>query len=129
MFHADSRGPTIDRWDFDPATGMVGSRTTIATLTEKLGRPDGGACDTAGGYWSAGISAGTSTSTSASAGTSTGATASAVHDNSGRTGTSAAASSACQHRPHFAGRRSQHRPAAAAIASWYRQATDADRCC
>jgi sugar lactone lactonase YvrE len=58
MFHADSRGPTIDRWDFDPATGMVGSRTTIATLTEKLGRPDGGACDTAGGYWSAGISAG-----------------------------------------------------------------------
>jgi sugar lactone lactonase YvrE len=58
MFHADSRGPTIDRWDFDPATGMVGSRTAIRTLTEELGRPDGGACDVAGGYWSAGISAG-----------------------------------------------------------------------
>jgi len=58
MFHSDSRGPTIDRWDFDPATGMVGSRTPIRTLTEKIGRPDGGACDVAGGYWSAGVSAG-----------------------------------------------------------------------
>jgi sugar lactone lactonase YvrE len=58
MFHSDSRGPTIDRWDFDPATGMVGSRTAIRTLSDKLGRPDGGACDVAGGYWSAGVSAG-----------------------------------------------------------------------
>ncbi len=58
MFHSDSRGPTIDRWDFDPATGMVGSRTAIRTLTDRLGRPDGGACDVAGGYWSAGVSAG-----------------------------------------------------------------------
>jgi sugar lactone lactonase YvrE len=58
MFHADSRGPTIDRWDFDPATGMVGSRTAIRTLSDKLGRPDGGACDVDGGYWSAGVSAG-----------------------------------------------------------------------
>lgn len=57
MFHSDSRGPTIDRWDFDPATGMVGSRYAIRTLSEKLGRPDGGACDVLGGYWSAGISA------------------------------------------------------------------------
>jgi len=57
MFHSDSRGPTIDRWDFDPATGMVGSRTSVRTLTNELGRPDGGACDVAGGYWSAGISA------------------------------------------------------------------------
>ncbi len=57
MFHADSRGPTIDRWDFDPSTGIVGSRNAIRTLTERLGRPDGGACDVAGGYWSAGVSA------------------------------------------------------------------------
>jgi len=57
MFHADSRGPTIDRWDFDPATGVVGSRTLIRTLTAAQGRPDGGACDVDGGYWSAGISA------------------------------------------------------------------------
>jgi sugar lactone lactonase YvrE len=58
MFHADSRGPTIDRWDFDPATGMVGSRTAVRTLNDKLGRPDGGACDVDGGYWSAGVTAG-----------------------------------------------------------------------
>jgi sugar lactone lactonase YvrE len=58
MFHSDSRGPTVDRWDFDPATGMVGSRTAIRTLTDKIGRPDGGACDVEGGYWSAGVSAG-----------------------------------------------------------------------
>jgi sugar lactone lactonase YvrE len=57
MFHSDSRGPTIDRWDFDPATGMVGSRTSVCTLDDELGRPDGGACDVAGGYWSAGVSA------------------------------------------------------------------------
>lgn len=57
MFHADSRGPTIDRWDFDPTSGIVGSRSAIRTLSEKIGRPDGGACDTAGGYWSAAISA------------------------------------------------------------------------
>lgn len=58
MFHSDSRGPSIDRWDFDPATGIVGSRSALCTLTEAQGRPDGGACDVAGGYWSAGISAG-----------------------------------------------------------------------
>ena len=57
MFHSDSRGPTIDRWDFDPSTGTVGSRNPIRTLSNEMGRPDGGACDTAGGYWSAGISA------------------------------------------------------------------------
>jgi sugar lactone lactonase YvrE len=58
MFHSDSRGPTIDRWDFDPASGTVGSRMAIRTLDDQLGRPDGGACDLAGGYWSAGVSAG-----------------------------------------------------------------------
>jgi len=58
MYHSDSRGPSIDRWDFDPASGTVGSRDAIRTLTDEAGRPDGGACDMAGGYWSAGISAG-----------------------------------------------------------------------
>ncbi len=58
MYHADSRGPTIDRWDFDPSTGTVGSRTTIRVLREQDGRPDGGACDSDGAYWSAGVSAG-----------------------------------------------------------------------
>lgn len=58
MFHSDSRGVWIDRHDFDPATGRLGARTRIATPTEAEGRPDGGACDTEGSYWSAGVSAG-----------------------------------------------------------------------
>jgi sugar lactone lactonase YvrE len=58
MFHSDSRGPTIDRWQFDPASGRLGERTPIVTLTNEQGRPDGGACDAAGCYWSAGVSAG-----------------------------------------------------------------------
>lgn len=58
MFHSDSRGPWIDRWNFDPATGEIGGRTRIRTLTTEDGRPDGGACDDQGTYWSCGISAG-----------------------------------------------------------------------
>lgn len=58
MFHSDSRGPWIDRWRFDPATGAISGRTRIAELDEATGRPDGGACDVEGCYWSAGISAG-----------------------------------------------------------------------
>jgi sugar lactone lactonase YvrE len=57
MFHSDTRGPWIDRWDFDPASGATSGRTRIATLTDADGRPDGGACDLAGAYWSAGVSA------------------------------------------------------------------------
>lgn len=57
MFHADSRGPWIDRHDFDPATGAIGGRTRIATLDDATGRPDGGACDADGHYWSAGVTA------------------------------------------------------------------------
>jgi sugar lactone lactonase YvrE len=58
MFHSDSRGPWIDRWQFDPATGEIGQRHRIRTLTNEEGRPDGGACDMEGAYWSCGISAG-----------------------------------------------------------------------
>lgn len=57
MFHSDSRGPWIDRWRFDPATGAISERRRIVELDEAEGRPDGGACDVEGGYWSAGISA------------------------------------------------------------------------
>jgi len=57
MFHADSRGPWIDRWDFDPATGAISGRRRIAVLDEETGRPDGGATDATGAYWSAGVSA------------------------------------------------------------------------
>lgn len=58
MYHSDSRGPTIDRWQFDPTSGRLGERTPFKTLTESDGRPDGGACDVTGCYWSAGVSAG-----------------------------------------------------------------------
>lgn len=58
MFHTDSRGPWIDRYDFDPETGGVSGRKRIRDLDEQGGRPDGGACDAGGAYWSAGVSAG-----------------------------------------------------------------------
>jgi len=57
MFHADSRGPWIDRWDFDAATGAISGRRRIAVLDDETGRPDGGATDATGAYWSAGVSA------------------------------------------------------------------------
>ena len=41
MFHSDSRGPWVDRWAFDPATGAIAERKRIVTLTEADGRPDG----------------------------------------------------------------------------------------
>lgn len=58
MWIADSRGPWIDRFDFDPATGEMSNRSRFATLDEEMGRPDGCTCDAAGFYWSAGVSAG-----------------------------------------------------------------------
>ncbi len=57
MFHSDSRGPWIDRWDFDPLTGAISGRKRIAVLDDETGRPDGGATDAEGAYWSAGVSA------------------------------------------------------------------------
>lgn len=58
LFHSDSRGPWIDRWDFDDATGTPSNRRRIATPHSAEGRPDGAACDADGNYWSAGVSAG-----------------------------------------------------------------------
>ncbi|SHG88635.1 Sugar lactone lactonase YvrE [Kaistia soli DSM 19436] len=58
MFHTDTRGPWIDRWRFDPATGAISERTRIAEPDDSIGRPDGGAADMDGYFWSAGISAG-----------------------------------------------------------------------
>lgn len=57
MFHADTRGPWIDRWDFDARSGQISNRTRIAHPDDATGRPDGGATDAEGCYWSAGISA------------------------------------------------------------------------
>jgi sugar lactone lactonase YvrE len=57
MFHSDSRGMWIDRWNFDAATGEISGRKRIAVLDDETGRPDGGATDATGAYWSAGVSA------------------------------------------------------------------------
>lgn len=58
MYHSDSAGPWINRYDFSPATGGVTNPTRFAELSEQAGRPDGAACDIEGRYWSAGVSAG-----------------------------------------------------------------------
>jgi sugar lactone lactonase YvrE len=58
MFHSDSRAPAIYAWDYDPAAGTIANKRVVARPTEAIGRPDGGAADVEGFYWSAGISAG-----------------------------------------------------------------------
>ena len=58
MFYCCSKQAFIDAWDFDPATGGISGRRRLATMTDEAGRPDGGACDAEGNYWSAGVSAG-----------------------------------------------------------------------
>ena len=57
MFHSDSRGKWIDRWAFDPSTGALSERHRLADLDDHTGRPDGGATDAEGCYWSSGVSA------------------------------------------------------------------------
>jgi sugar lactone lactonase YvrE len=57
MFHSDSSGGWLDRWDLDPATGKASNRKRIAALDAATGNPDGGATDAEGNYWSAGITA------------------------------------------------------------------------
>jgi sugar lactone lactonase YvrE len=58
MFHSDSKAQVVWTYAYDPATGEVGDRRELARPTEEQGRPDGGATDEKGYYWSAGISAG-----------------------------------------------------------------------
>jgi sugar lactone lactonase YvrE len=58
MFHSDSKGQVVWIYDYDQATGTPSNRRVLARPTEEIGRPDGGAVDVAGFYWSAGISAG-----------------------------------------------------------------------
>jgi sugar lactone lactonase YvrE len=57
MFHTDTRPGYIEAFDFDRATGGLSNRRRLATLTNEEGRPDGGATDAEGCYWSAGVSA------------------------------------------------------------------------
>jgi len=58
LFHSDSRGIWIRRYRHDPATGAISRQHEIARPTLEQGRPDGGATDVEGFYWSAGVSAG-----------------------------------------------------------------------
>jgi sugar lactone lactonase YvrE len=58
MFHSDSRGKYVQAFDYDLTTGGISNGRRIAELDEDDGRPDGGACDVEGFYWSAGSSAG-----------------------------------------------------------------------
>jgi sugar lactone lactonase YvrE len=57
MFHSDTRPGYIEAFDFDAATGRLSNRRRLATLSNEEGRPDGGATDAQGCYWSAGNSA------------------------------------------------------------------------
>jgi sugar lactone lactonase YvrE len=58
VYHSDSKGPVIWAYDYDTASGGLSGRREVARPTEEIGRPDGGATDQAGYYWSAGVSAG-----------------------------------------------------------------------
>jgi sugar lactone lactonase YvrE len=58
MFHSDSKAQVVWTYDYDPESGAVSNPRELARPTEEQGRPDGGATDEKGYYWSAGISAG-----------------------------------------------------------------------
>lgn len=58
MYFADSRGPYVRAYDFDPGTGAATSPRRFAELDEATGLPDGAAVDVDGNYWSAGVTAG-----------------------------------------------------------------------
>ena len=58
MYHSDSRGGAIFRYTYDPESGDIGEREVFVTMQPEWGRPDGGATDEAGCYWSSGVSGG-----------------------------------------------------------------------
>ena len=58
MYHSDSRGGVIFRYAYDPETGSIGKREVFVSMQAEWGRPDGGATDEEGCYWSCGISRG-----------------------------------------------------------------------
>ena len=53
MYHADTVTRTISAWTFDPATGDISDRRIFAMFLGETERPDGGAVDREGCYWSA----------------------------------------------------------------------------
>jgi len=53
MYHADTPTRTIHAWDFDAATGDIANCRIFAQFQGETDRPDGGAVDREGCYWSA----------------------------------------------------------------------------
>lgn len=58
MYHSDSSGLFLQAFDFDPATGKLGKPERLHDFKPHEGRPDGGATDMDGYYWSAGVQSG-----------------------------------------------------------------------
>ena len=58
MYHSDSRGGAIFCYDYDAEAGAIGQREVFVTTLPEWGRPDGGATDEEGCYWSCGVSGG-----------------------------------------------------------------------
>jgi sugar lactone lactonase YvrE len=57
MYHCDTHALAIFRYTYDLDTGAIGPREVFVTMQSDWGRPDGGATDEEGCYWSCGISA------------------------------------------------------------------------
>ncbi|MEO8487076.1 MAG: SMP-30/gluconolactonase/LRE family protein [Betaproteobacteria bacterium] len=53
MYHADTPTHTVRAFDFDPASGMPSRPRTFAHWDGATDRPDGGAVDSRGHYWTA----------------------------------------------------------------------------
>ena len=53
LYHADTPTRTINAWDFDAAAGVIANRRVFAHFAGEGDRPDGGAVDREGCYWSA----------------------------------------------------------------------------
>jgi len=53
MYHTDTPTQTVHAYDFDPASGAISNRRVLVQFHAKSDRPDGGAVDSEGCYWSA----------------------------------------------------------------------------
>jgi sugar lactone lactonase YvrE len=53
LYHTDTPTRTINAWDFDASTGAIAHRRVFAQFAGENDRPDGGAVDREGCYWSA----------------------------------------------------------------------------
>ncbi len=58
LYHADTRPGYLQAFDYDAQTGAIANRRLLRHFDNAEGRPDGGAMDVEGCYWSAGNSAG-----------------------------------------------------------------------